>query len=85
MIKILYVHGYKGDKYGSSFQSLVKYADAFGAKGYSLLRRSVSYMELGNGLTAICPYCGIDAVLADASGVEVSPEFLHKMHKAWFG
>ena len=42
------------------------------------------YRELGNGLTAICPYCGIDAVLADASGVEVSPEFLHKMHKAWF-
>ena len=36
MIKILYVHGYKGDKYGSSFQSLVKYAGAFGAKGYSL-------------------------------------------------
>ena len=26
-----------------------------------------------------------DAVLADASGVEVSPAFLHKMHKAWFG
>ena len=46
MIKILYVHGYKGDKYGLSFQRLVKYTDA--------------------------------------SGVEVSPEFLHKMHKAWF-
>lgn len=28
MIKILYVHGYKGDKYGPSFQSLAKYADA---------------------------------------------------------
>ena len=42
MIKILYVHGYKGDKYGPSFQRLVKYADAFGVKGYSLLRRSVS-------------------------------------------
>ena len=42
MIKILYVHGYKGDKYGSSFQSLVKNAGAFGAKGYSLPRRSVS-------------------------------------------
>ena len=42
MIKILYVHGYKGDKYGSSSRSLVKYADAVGVKGYSLLRRSVS-------------------------------------------
>lgn len=42
MIKILYVHGYKGDKYGSSFQSLVKNADAFGVKGYSLPRRFVS-------------------------------------------
>ena len=28
MIKILYVHGYKGDKYGSSFQRLAKYAGA---------------------------------------------------------
>lgn len=42
------------------------------------------YNEVRNGLTAICPYCRIDAVLADASGVEVSREFLHKMHKAWF-
>lgn len=42
------------------------------------------YREPGGGQTALCPYCGIDSVLADASGVEVSPEFLHKMHNAWF-
>ena len=33
MIKILYVHGYKGDKYGPSFQSLAKYADAANLAG----------------------------------------------------
>lgn len=86
MIKILYVHGYKGDKYGSSFQSLVKYAGVFLCERiFPATEVRECYRELGNGLTAICPYCGIDAVLADASGVEVFPEFLHKMHKAWFG
>jgi hypothetical protein len=36
------------------------------------------------GLTALCPHCGIDAVLGDASGVEVSEDFIRKMHKEWF-
>lgn len=35
--------------------------------------------------TALCPYCGIDSVLADAPGCEVTEEFLKKMHDRWFG
>lgn len=34
--------------------------------------------------TALCPYCGIDSVLGDASGYEISEEFLTKMYKRWF-
>lgn len=34
---------------------------------------------------AICPKCGIDSVLADASGVEISVPFLKAMSERWFG
>lgn len=42
----------------------------------------------GTGLnlrTAICPHCGIDSVLGDASGYPVvDPEFLFEMNYHWF-
>lgn len=34
--------------------------------------------------TAICPYCGVDSVIGDASGLELSPEFLEGMNHYWF-
>ncbi len=34
--------------------------------------------------TALCPYCGIDSVLADGPGCEVTEAFLKKMHDRWF-
>jgi hypothetical protein len=34
--------------------------------------------------TARCPHCGIDSVLGNASGYEISLPFLRKMHMAWF-
>ena len=37
------------------------------------------------GQTAICPRCGIDAVIGDKSAVDVSDDFLVRMHKYWFG
>jgi len=36
------------------------------------------------GATALCPYCGIDSVIGDASGYGISPEFLGQMHRCWF-
>ena len=36
------------------------------------------------GETAICPHCGIDAVLGDSTGVSLSTEFLTAMHAHWF-
>ena len=35
--------------------------------------------------TALCPMCGIDAVIGDASGFPITKEFLSEMCQAWFG
>jgi hypothetical protein len=37
-----------------------------------------------DGQTALCPKCGIDAVLGDASGFPVTDKFLRTMHRHWF-
>ena len=36
------------------------------------------------GGTAICPYCGIDAVIGESSQLPVTPDFLKKMYQFWF-
>lgn len=36
-------------------------------------------------VTALCPRCGIDSVLGDASGLDVTDRgFLDAMHRFWF-
>jgi hypothetical protein len=35
--------------------------------------------------TALCPRCGIDSVIGDQSGFEISEEFLATMKRYWFG
>ena len=35
-------------------------------------------------VTAICPYCGIDAVISEGHGFPINKEFLKEMHKKWF-
>ena len=37
-----------------------------------------------NNETAVCPYCGIDAVIGDASGVQLSEELLNQMYEKYF-
>ena len=34
--------------------------------------------------TALCPKCGIDAVIGSSSGYVISDVFLRKMHLHWF-
>ncbi len=34
--------------------------------------------------TALCPHCGSEAVLGNASGLPVDPQFLGRMNEAWF-
>ncbi|WP_084005615.1 hypothetical protein [Magnetovibrio blakemorei] len=44
----------------------------------------VIWLNEGTG-TAMCPYCGIDAILGDKDVGLLTPEFLQKMHDFWFG
>lgn len=37
-----------------------------------------------NARTALCPYCGVDAVLPDST-VILSDELLTRMYEKWFG
>ena len=34
--------------------------------------------------TALCPYCGIDSVIGNASGYHITEELMRKMHERWF-
>jgi len=38
----------------------------------------------GEGQTALCPRCGIDSVIGDRSGFDISEEFLSAMKAHWF-
>ena len=42
----------------------------------------VDYIDAGQ--TALCPECGIDAVIGDAAGVELAAEQLATMNKKYF-
>lgn len=34
--------------------------------------------------TALCPHCGIDAVIGESSGFPITEEFLGRMRDRWF-
>ena len=38
----------------------------------------------GEGQTALCPRCGVDSVLGNASGVPIESDFLAAMKAYWF-
>lgn len=40
--------------------------------------------EDGDEVTAICPYCGIDAVIGEHSGFRIDAKLLKKMNERWF-
>ena len=37
-----------------------------------------------DGETALCPYCGVDAVIGDACGLVINQEILSTLNKRWF-
>lgn len=37
-----------------------------------------------DGVTALCPRCGVDSVIGSASGIELNAEFLKAMRDYWF-
>ena len=43
------------------------------------------FMQESDGsYTAWCPYCGIDSIIGEAEGYEITPELLEEMKKQWF-
>ncbi|MBQ8513398.1 MAG: cytoplasmic protein [Clostridia bacterium] len=40
---------------------------------------------IDRGTTALCPHCGIDSVLPEGCGYEITDEFLSEMNRHWFG
>jgi hypothetical protein len=34
--------------------------------------------------TAVCPHCGVDAVVGSASGIPIMPGVLRRAHERWF-
>lgn len=58
------------------------------ACGCFYCRRTFSPEEIGEWIdddqTALCPKCGIDSVIGDRSGYQLSDEFLRAMRARWF-
>jgi hypothetical protein len=50
----------------------------------SLITDWVDEDAAGVGQTALCPHCGIDSVIGDHSGVEISKAFMTTMNSYWF-
>ena len=53
--------------------------------GPSEIREWVDEDGNGVGCTALCPRCGIDAVIGANAGVPIEHAFLAKMRAYWFG
>ena len=39
---------------------------------------------IDDGKTALCPYCSVDSVIGDASGIEPNPKLLNELNKMYF-
>jgi hypothetical protein len=48
------------------------------------LKENLKWVDKKGGGTLLCPFCGIDSVIGDASGLPITPDFLEQMHKRWF-
>lgn len=42
------------------------------------------WIDDSDGYTAVCPLCGKDSIIGDASGYPINEEFLKQMHDYWF-
>ena len=48
-------------------------------------RNVQEWIDDERGVTALCPECGMDAVIGDASGVEISKPLMKEMNLAFYG
>lgn len=61
--------------------NMIKDVDVFIALKF-LTPKSLELVDFD--LTALCPYCGIDAVIGESAGYPLTEEFLKKMRDYWF-
>lgn len=58
----------------------------YAAHAINITRNCITHFNRdGVEHTVFCPLCGIDALIGDASGYEITPEFLSYMHSHGFG
>jgi hypothetical protein len=59
-----------------------------GACGCFFCFRQFGFAEIAHWIdgnqTALCPRCGIDAVIGSGSGFLINDGFLRRMHRQWF-
>lgn len=48
-------------------------------------RKVQDWIDDDGGVTALCPECGMDAVIGDVSNIDLSKEYLKAMNLAYFG
>ena len=48
-------------------------------------RNVQEWMDDARGVTALCPECGMDAVIGDASGIEISKPLMKEMNLEFYG
>ena len=48
-------------------------------------RNVQEWIDDERGVTALCPECGMDAVIGDASGIEISKPLMKEMNLAFYG
>lgn len=72
-------------RYSSQHRTLLQQSERSGCF-YCLETFAYSEIEdwCDDEQTAICPHCGIDAVLGSASVEALTPELLQAMHRAYF-
>ena len=60
------------------------YAACYSCKRIFKSKDVTTFLNEGVG-TAVCPYCGIDSVLGDKTGLGLSVENIQQLHDYWFG
>lgn len=75
-------HTYSRDNYSQIYES--KKCGCFSCLAYFPPEKVTSWVVSPKEKTAVCPYCGLDAVIGDSSGVSLTPGLLLEMQQYWF-
>lgn len=80
-------HIYEAHKHSTNHRAEIEKSNTCGCF-YCLATFSPSeideWIKSVNEEFAMCPKCGIDSVIGDASGISIDSKFLREMNKYWF-